>query len=183
MIKMKIGQRLATERELRKISQAEMADLLSVAPAIYSRIERGETSVDIEDVLKFSKKLNVPIQEFLPETISINNTNNDGNGHIELIIGDINHYSDKESLRTIELKDQELTFLKRENQLLHDKIQHLEELLLFYKQPKATQNEENDIADLTDEQKEILKSRHKAMKANLERRITWEEAKSKLLNS
>ena len=50
--------------------------------------------------------------------------------------------------------------------VLQDKIQHLEELLQVYKQQKATQNEENDNADLTDEQKEILKSRHEAMKAN-----------------
>jgi hypothetical protein len=34
-------------------------------------------------------------------------------------------------------KDQELTFLKRENQLLQDKIQHLEELLQVYKQQKG----------------------------------------------
>ena len=78
-----------------------------------------------------------------------------------------------------DIKDQELTFLKRENQLLQDKIQHLEELLQVYKQQKATQNEENDNADLTDEQKEILKSRHEAMKANPERRMTWEEANIK----
>jgi hypothetical protein len=44
---------------------------------------------------------------------------------------------------------------------LQDKIQHLEELLQVYKQQKATQNEENDNADLTAEQKEILKSRVK----------------------
>ena len=137
MIKMKIGQRLATERANRKLNQAEMADLLEVPPATYSRIERGETSVEIEEVLRFSKKLNVPIQEFLPETISINNTNNDGNSHIGLVIGDINHYSDKENLHTIELKDKEIEFLKRENQLLQDKIQHLEELLQVYKQQKG----------------------------------------------
>ena len=36
-----------------------------------------------------------------------------------------------------------------------------------------------EVVSLTDEQKEILKSRHEAMKANPERRMTWEEAKSK----
>jgi transcriptional regulator with XRE-family HTH domain len=180
-MKLKVGNRLFSAREERKINQTEMAKILGLSQSAYSRLEVNETSAEIEQIVNFAKLLQIPVQEFLPETCAIHSNN--GNGQIGFVIGNSYNYSDKESLHTIELKDQELTFLKRENQLLQDKIQHLEELLQVYKQQKATQNEENDNADLTDEQKEILKSRHEAMKANPERRMTWEEAKSKLLNS
>ena len=49
----------------------------------------------------------------------------------------LHNYSDKKSLHTIESKDEEIAFIKRENQLLQDKIQQLEELLQLYKQQKG----------------------------------------------
>jgi transcriptional regulator with XRE-family HTH domain len=70
---MKIGNRLLTERQDRKLNQAEMSDLLGLAPSTYSRIERNEGSVNLEQILDFSQKLNIPIQDFLPETISVIN--------------------------------------------------------------------------------------------------------------
>ncbi len=119
MIKMKIGKKLAEERELRKLNQAEMADLLGVPPATYSRIERGVTSVDLEDVMRFSKNLDIPIQEFLPETINFNHSNNE-NGTVGLLIGNFYHYNDVNSQvlqlqNEIEKLNLRIEFLEKEN--------------------------------------------------------------------
>lgn len=96
MIKMKIGNRLLTAREDRKLNQAEMADLLNVTPPTYSRLERNETSIDLDQVVRFAKTLDIPIQEFLPETISINN-NGQQNAQ-GFVLGNIYtyNYSDKD---------------------------------------------------------------------------------------
>lgn len=123
---MKIGNRLLTERQDRKLNQAEMSDLLGLAPSTYSRIERNEGSVNLEQILDFSQKLNIPVQDFLPETISINNHNQDGNSHIGLVIGNINHYSDKEIVL-------ENTHLKEKNILLEKRIADLEEMMAMFK--------------------------------------------------
>lgn len=118
---MKVGTRLAIAREDRKMNQTEMAELLGVSVPTYSRLERNETSIDLEQVVRFSQKLNIPIQEFLPETISISNNSQSGNsGNIGLVMGTVNYYSDKEL-------QQENTFLKEKIQLLEGKIKDLEE--------------------------------------------------------
>ncbi len=43
-MKMKVGQRLFTAREERKLTQAEMAEMLNVSPSTYARIERNVLS-------------------------------------------------------------------------------------------------------------------------------------------
>ncbi len=128
---MKIGNRLLTERQDRKINQTEMAELLGLSPSSYSRIERNEGSVDLEQIIDFSQKLNIPIQDFLPDTISIN-TRQDQNGQIGLVMGSIYNYynySDKEIAQVLTLLAQENTFLKEKNSLLEKRIADLERLL------------------------------------------------------
>lgn len=121
---MKVGNRLLLARQDRKLNQAEMADLLGVTPATYSRLERNETSIGLEQVLNFSHKLQIPIQEFLPETVSINN-NHHQNGHIGLFMGNIYNYSDQKIAKELELKDKEITYLKREVENLKEMIELL----------------------------------------------------------
>ncbi len=120
-MKMRIGTRLFAAREERKFSQSEMADLLGVSAPTYSRLERNETSIDIEQVVNFSKKLNVPIQEFLPETFSINSSSQQNqNSHIGLVIGNVTHYSNRDELiKSIEAK---VEAKEQENQFLKEKI-------------------------------------------------------------
>jgi transcriptional regulator with XRE-family HTH domain len=123
-MKTKIGTRLFSVREERKLNQLEMADLLGVSPSTYSRLERNETSVDIEQVVNFSKILQVPIQEFLPETMAINNTNQEG--QVGFLIGNFYHYSTQNELvkdleNKLLLKDQELAFLREKIGFLEDK--------------------------------------------------------------
>ena len=89
-------------REDRKLNQTEMAELLGLSQSGYSRIERNETSVDIEDVVRFSKILQVPVQEFLPETMSIHYENHNGTSGPNLIFGDF-HYSPQTDTNTQQL--------------------------------------------------------------------------------
>lgn len=112
MIKMKIGNRLLLAREERKINQAEMADILGVSPPTYSRLERNETSIELAQVLRFADILNIPVQDFLPETITLNNTKTqNGQG---LVLGNIYNYY---------YSDQEL---HKENEVLNQK-NHLQD--------------------------------------------------------
>ncbi len=41
----------------------------------YGRLERGETTIDINQLVKICDKLDVPIQDFLPDTITFHNHN------------------------------------------------------------------------------------------------------------
>ena len=126
--KMKIGTRLLTARNDRKLNQAEMADLLGLAPSTYSRIERNEGSATLEQVLDFSQKLDVPIQDFLPETISINSSNQ--NGNIGLVMGTINYYGDQALA-------QENAFLKEKIQSQQTEIENLKEINALLKAKTA----------------------------------------------
>jgi transcriptional regulator with XRE-family HTH domain len=125
---MKIGNRLALARDYRKINQSEMADLLGVSVPTYSRLERNETSIDIEQVVRFAKILEIPIQEFLPETITLHNTNNQ-NSQGGLVFGNIYtyNYSDKEL-------QQENESLKEKMSGMESKIKNLEEIILLLKE-------------------------------------------------
>lgn len=128
-MKLKVGNRLFKAREDRKFNQAEMADLLSLSASAYARLERDETAADLEQLMQFSKKLQIPIQDFLPETFSINNNNQNGHSHVGLLIGNIYNYSDKESNKIIEEKDKEILFLK-------EKIENLEKIISLLENKK-----------------------------------------------
>ncbi len=112
-MKMRIGNRLLKAREDRKLNQVEMAELLGVSQPVYSRLERNEGVVNLEQVVSFSKTLEIPVQEFFPETLNIssNNTLNQ-NGYIGLVVGNIYNYSDKELSQALLNKDAEIQALK-----------------------------------------------------------------------
>jgi transcriptional regulator with XRE-family HTH domain len=81
-MKQRIGQHLLDIREQRNMTQAEMAHLLDVPLATYSRYERNESSVEYSKMVSFADKLKVPIQELLPDTVTINNSNSGQGGSI-----------------------------------------------------------------------------------------------------
>lgn len=124
-MKMKVGHRLFTAREERKLTQAEMAELLNVSPSSYARIERNETSLEIDTIVNIAKTLQIPIQEFLPDTISVNNSSLDNNQNAQsLVLGNIYNYnySDKDLESEMKLKDKEIEFLKEKISLLETTI-------------------------------------------------------------
>lgn len=108
-MKITVGHKLHKIREERKLSQADMAEMLSISAATYSRLERNETSVELENLVSLSKKLNIPIQEFLPETLSINNNTENGQGQV--IFGNNYYYANSQIHQ--ELTD-EIKELKKE---------------------------------------------------------------------
>jgi transcriptional regulator with XRE-family HTH domain len=130
MIKMKVGTRLFVAREDRKLTQAEMADLLNLTPATYSRLERNETSIDLDQVVQFAKKLDIPVQEFLPETITINSNNQQG--HIGLVFGNVYSYitpdaANQSLTQKLQQKDEEIAFLREKIAFLEERLNRLEE--------------------------------------------------------
>jgi transcriptional regulator with XRE-family HTH domain len=109
-MKLKVGNKLMFVREDRKMTQSEMADFLGLSQSAYSRIERNEVSAELEDLFSYARKLNVPIQEFLPETMAIHN--NSDNGQVGFVIGNFYNYGDKE--------------LEHQNEILKEKVKQLE---------------------------------------------------------
>jgi len=91
-MKTRIGFKLREIREDRKLSQLDMADMLALSQSSYSRIERNEGTVELDDMIRFAKILNVPVQDFLPDTMHIQYTNHNGNTSPNMVMGDF-HYN------------------------------------------------------------------------------------------
>lgn len=91
-MKTRIGHRLLQVREERKLSQTEMADLLGLSQSSYSRLERNEATVELEDMVRYAKTLGVPVQDFLPETLNVHYENHQGHGGPNMIFGDYYYF-------------------------------------------------------------------------------------------
>ena len=88
-------------------------------------------------MVNFSKILQVPVQEFLPETITINGNNQ--HGQIGLVIGTVNHFADKDAANEIEKLHLQLESKEKEVDLLRQEVKHLKQIisLLEAKNPKT----------------------------------------------
>jgi len=115
-MKTRVGSKLLEIREDRKMSQEEFADFLGFSSSAYGRLERNETSIEIEQMIGIADKLDVPIQEFLPETITINNTDNDNQTGAILFGNQTNNtnYYYYNSDDAVKQKDQEIARLNEE---------------------------------------------------------------------
>ena len=122
----KVGNTLNKAREERKLTQTEMAELLGVSTSTYSRLERNETSAALEQAVNFANILQLPIQDFLPDTMAINHQNNQ-NGQVGFVIG--NYYSYGNDQETAK-KNQEL---EEKVKLLEARINDLEEIIALMK--------------------------------------------------
>jgi len=125
-MKMRVGHRLLKSREERKLSQIQMAELLGVSQSVYSRMERNEGVANLEQIVNFSKILDVPVQEFLPDTISMQNHNE--KGQVGMLIGNFYQYGNKEEVQEtiIKEKDQQIELQTQETKFLKEKIKFLE---------------------------------------------------------
>ena len=91
-MKTRIGFKLREIREDRKLTQQEMAEILALSQSAYSRIERNEGAVELDDMIRYAKTLNVPVQDFMPDTMHIQYTNQNGQASPNMIMGDF-HYN------------------------------------------------------------------------------------------
>ncbi len=133
-MKTKIGNRLHRAREERKLNQVDMAELLGVSSATYSRMERSETSVELEQIVQFANLLGIPPQEFLPHNMTVNGYNHSQKGQVGVVIGNVYHNLNetdivKELQHEIELKDKEIQFMSEKIKLLENQIEILNQLV------------------------------------------------------
>lgn len=117
-MKLSISNKLLKIREDRKMTQNEMAELLGLSTSSLARLERGDTDVHFEDLARYAKILNVPVHEFLPEYLKIENSHNSQQSG--LIFGNIYNYYDRtEYTKELEVK---IKALENENLLLRQKL-------------------------------------------------------------
>ncbi|MCY4781208.1 helix-turn-helix transcriptional regulator [Sphingobacterium sp. UT-1RO-CII-1] len=67
---MKIGDYIREKRESLKISQEAVAYSLDISQAAYSKIERNETKVKVEQVYQIADYLGISVYEILPPTLA-----------------------------------------------------------------------------------------------------------------
>lgn len=116
-MKLRIGNKLRDFREDRQMTQLEMAELLHIPESTYSRYERNETQISYNKIVKFAELLNVPVQELLPETVSITNNNSGQGGGGSVVFGNQNLYLGDSIVNQVLVKEQ---------QQLEEKINGLE---------------------------------------------------------
>lgn len=134
-MKLKIGDKLTAIRDERRLSQAEFAELLGVSASTYQRMEKNESYADIDQIMRFSKVLDVPVQDFLPDTFTLHNHNTNGQGGI--VLGNYSNYNyigENEKFRAMEneilllkeklaAKERECALLAEQNSLLKKLIE------------------------------------------------------------
>lgn len=130
---MKVGSRLYNERNERKLNQAEMAELLGVSTSAYARLERGETSAEMEQLAFFAKKLDIPFNDLLPENIKVENKENTS-GQVGFVMGNFYSYGEAKTGEELEKVKLENTHLKEKNELLQKRIEDLEALVAALKE-------------------------------------------------
>lgn len=112
---MEIGTKIRKIREIRGLSQENVADYLGMSITGYGRIERNEVSINFDKLSKISEALKVPIETIFgfDDNIAFNNFNNS-------VEWQVAHY-----MMPIEMKK----LYEDKIMLLEDKIKYLTELL------------------------------------------------------
>ncbi|WP_033563762.1 helix-turn-helix domain-containing protein [Sphingobacterium sp. SYP-B4668] len=67
---MEIGEHIRIKRENLKISQEAVAYKLDMSQAAYSKIERGETKVKVDQIYKIAEFFGVSVYELLPPSLA-----------------------------------------------------------------------------------------------------------------
>ncbi len=60
-----VSAKIQNIREEKKIKLAAVAQAIALSPSAYSRIEKGETQITIENLFKIAEALEVPVQQLL----------------------------------------------------------------------------------------------------------------------
>lgn len=128
---LKIGHKLLSIREERRLSQTEMAELLGFPTSTYQRLEKNEKAIEYEKLPAISEALGVPIPELLPENVSISNHHKGDNNQGGVIFGNIYNYGEQnETIKNLEIRIAEL---EQTNKFKDEKIVLIESQLEVYK--------------------------------------------------
>lgn len=139
-MRFRIGNKLFQIRTDRQMTQAEFAELLNVPLSSYQRLEKNSTYASMENIAEYSKILDVPIQEFLPDTITFHNQPNQAQGGI--VFGTYNYnYNMNKDEEMIKLQSENEKYIQ-ENNHLKETIKRLEVQLADYRKLLNLQNED-----------------------------------------
>lgn len=77
-----IHQKIRSLRELKKLRHEDMADRLGISPSAYSRLENGETKLDVERLKTIAEVLEIPAEDLLnSEAVVFNVQHNNGGSY------------------------------------------------------------------------------------------------------
>lgn len=113
------GYRIKQIREFKNYTQDYMADKLGLSQNSYSRIETGQTKLDVDRLREISKLLDVPVEGVLNDEANVFNfTNNSG-----LSAGFYFSQDETKELaqKTIKLLEDKVTLLEKEIERLQKK--------------------------------------------------------------
>jgi transcriptional regulator with XRE-family HTH domain len=116
---MEIGTRIRKIREIKGLSQENIASELDMSVTGYGKIERNEVSVNIEKLSKIGKVLGLSVEDIIgfDENIAFNNFNS-------TIDKQIGRYLMPEEMK--ELYEENIRLLKEKIAYLEEKIKDLE---------------------------------------------------------
>ncbi len=95
---MLIGSKIKTKRELAKLSQTELGEIIGVCQGTISNIEKNTGRPDFDIIVKICEALKLDIKEILPENSRIFNTTNCEGAQIQAGDGTINNNIDVEKI-------------------------------------------------------------------------------------
>ncbi|MCF6279673.1 MAG: helix-turn-helix transcriptional regulator [Flavobacteriaceae bacterium] len=92
-----------------------MASELNISQPAYSKIEKGETKLNLECVVKIATILDLELHELLDSMYTINNFNNKDNSHAIGLVENL-YQDNKENIQaTIKILQEENQRLSKEN--------------------------------------------------------------------
>ncbi len=121
----KIGNNIKKFRELKGLTQENMALDLEMSQTGYGRIERGETDISLSRIESIAKVLGLTIYDIIDFDekyfFNISNVNGSDTGVI--------HKSESDFDRERKLYEEQISLLKEQNQTLVNQLNFLQKLL------------------------------------------------------
>jgi transcriptional regulator with XRE-family HTH domain len=119
---MNIGQNIKKIRELKDLKQEAVAHSLGLSVTAYGDIERGKADLNFKRLHEIADVLEVDPETILDfdRAINVSNVNNNDNGIVFLIRGQINQVD--KALYEKMLKDKDIAFLKEQVAKLTDAL-------------------------------------------------------------
>jgi transcriptional regulator with XRE-family HTH domain len=125
-----IGSKIKRIREMRGITQEEIAEELNLTAQAYGRMERGETSISAERLGKIAEKLGVNTDEIMrydENKFIISGNSNNGEASESNLQFNLNIY---ERDQTIEVLKDTITNQQEQIKFLQNQVEKLTDLLL-----------------------------------------------------
>ena len=123
---MQLNEKISFFRNLKGFSQEEMAEKMGMSLNGYAKIERGETDVQVSRLERICTVLGVNLQDLFAfnEQMIFNSSfdNSNQTNYIEAAKGLINDL--KTCQKEVEYLKQQVTDLRKINELLEDKLSH-----------------------------------------------------------